>query len=140
MEKFKCNKGWIFHKVMEIGYPMIPLIAFIGYASIGMKLKFEWWIPLLIIALITWVIYAIIKLRKAIVYSVEITEQSIRVSGNEAEWENITHVGISNKGGDNAAIVLHQIKGKSLYIIGATSGIEYLKGFVKGHARNASFS
>jgi hypothetical protein len=140
MEKFMYRKGWILHKGMEIGYPSIPLIAFIGYAVIGLKLEFKWWVPIILIGFVGWLVYAVINFFKAIKFSVELTEHSIRAAGVEALWENINIIGFVNGAGDDPVVVMHQINGKSLYIPGATDGIEYIKGYIKGHAKNASFT
>ena len=129
METFKFNKGWRMHKIMAIGYPSIALLGLIAYLSIGFRLSEAG--PIIVLGLLIWLIYEIIKLRKALSYIVELSEESIKVSGVEAKWENINKIGIMSAAGDKASIILHQINGPSLYILGATDGIQYVKGFIE---------
>jgi len=134
MEKFKYQKGWLFHEGMGIGYPTIGLVSFVGYSFIGME--FKPWVPFVIIGLIIWVIYAIIKFTKANSFSVELNERSIRVSDVELKWETITKIEILGGLGANAALKLTSVDGTSIEIPGATDSIQYIKGFIEGHVKN----
>jgi hypothetical protein len=45
---------------------------------------------------------------------------------------------LANGLGDAPAIVLHTKSGHTLAVAGATDSIQYVKGFIEGHAKNAS--
>lgn len=146
METFGYNKAWKGHKFMACGYPILALLAvgafglFVVLPSRGdaFRFEFKWWVPLFVIALIVWAILEIRKYKKTLGYSVELTEEFIRVSGEDAKWEDISRIEFRNAGGDDPAIVLQTKTGKALAIAGATASFQYVKGFIEGHAINAS--
>lgn len=148
MEQFGYNKGWKGHKFMACGYPVIALL---GIAAFGLfvvlpsrgdafRFEFKWWVPLFVIALIVWAVIEIGKFKKALGYSVELSEDSIRVRGEQARWEDVSQIEFKNGLGDNPAIILHTKAEQALAIAGATDSIQYVKGFIEGHAKNASRS
>lgn len=148
MEKFGYKKGWKAHKFMECGYPVIALL---GIAALGLfvvlpsrgqsfRSEFKWWVPLFAVALIVWAVIEIRKFRKALGYSVELTEDSIRVRGDQSRWEDVTRIEFKSGLGDAPAIIVHTKRGQALAIAGATDGIQYVKGFIEGHAKSAQRS
>lgn len=148
MEKFGYNKGWKGHKFMACGYPVIGLL---GIAAFGLfvvlpsrgdafRFEFKWWVPLFVIALIVWVLIEIGKFRKALGYSVELSEEFIRVRDEQAKWEDVSKIEFKNGLGDDPAIILHTKRGQALAIAAATDSMEYVKGFIEGHAKNTSRS
>jgi len=146
MEKFGYTKAWKIAKFLECGYPIAGLLGVAAYGLFiviptrdsAYRYEFQWWVPLFVIGLIIWAILEIRKFRKCLGYSVEVSDESIRVLGKEARWDDVSRIEMREGGGNNPAILLYTKAGMEIVVVGATAGIQYIKGFIEGHAKNAS--
>jgi hypothetical protein len=141
VEKFGYNKLWKTARLLNGIYPAVFLVAIVAIyifiiAPSGGMVEFKWWMPLLVIALIVWAVIEILNYRKTLSYSVELSEETIRVSGVEAKWADITKVEKSKMFGNNFEITLHTQSGTRLNIPVQTEGLAYINGFVDSHTKN----
>lgn len=143
MEKFGYSSGWKRAKAIAI---VRPIIFLLGLGALWVLLvlpgdaEFKWWIPLAVIALIGWAGWEIAKYREALAYAVELSEDFIRVGGEQASWADVVRVEFKQAILDAPAIILHTKAGKSLFVAAATDSIQYVKGYIEGHANQAVFS
>ncbi|OGP95785.1 MAG: hypothetical protein A2157_17800 [Deltaproteobacteria bacterium RBG_16_47_11] len=145
MEKFGYNKAWKGHKFMACGYPIIGLLAILAYwvflmlpsKGSAVRVEFKWWIPLLAIALAVWAVRGIKKFRTTIRFSVELSDDSIRIGDEGARWNDITKIDFSNAIGEDVAITLHTSDGKAMRIPAAIERLQYIKGFIESHTKDA---
>jgi hypothetical protein len=140
VEKFGYNKLWKTARLLNGIYPAIFLVAILAIyifiiAPSGGMAQFKWWMPLLVIALIVWAVIEILNYRKTLSYSVELSEEKVRVSGVDAKWTDITRVEKSKMFGNNFEIILHTQSGTILKIPVQTDGLAYINGFVDSHTK-----
>lgn len=146
MDKFGYNKAWKAHKFMACGYPVIGLL---GMLAIGLfviwpsssdsfyRVKFTSWAPAAAVALAVWAFLAIQKFRRALVFSVELSEEMIRVCGDGVKWSDITRVESRGALGDGFAVILHTTSGSRMGIPAATVNLAHIRAFIDAHANNA---
>lgn len=145
MEVFAYNKAWKAHKFMSCGYPALALLAILAYwvflvspsSNSAVRFEFKWWVPLFGLGLVVWLFLEVAKLRKILAFSVELSEEAIKVRGVEAKWVEVTRIESKSAHGDGFAIILHTTGGDALGIPAATDGFAYIKGFVEAHATRA---
>jgi len=145
MEKFGYQKGWKAHEFMDCGYPVFPLLLLLAFWVLlvlpsrgeASGANFKWWVPPFAVAMAVWLVLEIKKFRKALAFSVELSEEAIKVCGEEAKWTDVTRVESKIARGNNFAVILHTRNGGRLGIPGATASLPYIRGFIDGHAKSA---
>ncbi len=92
MEEFGYKGGYKFHGAWQCGYPLIGLggiAAFLPLVRDGYA-EFITWVPLLVIGLIGWLIYEIVKASSRFKFLLRISDKAIEVGdGPKVEWENV---------------------------------------------------
>lgn len=145
METFGYNKRFKRARIAACFLPVFALLTIVAQWVVFVLPgdgEFKWWTPLAVIAFFVWALLEIAKYRESLDYSVAISEDSIRIRGDQAIWEDVLRVEFRIKNGlwNEPAIVIHTKAGSSLAISSGTDSLEYVKGFVEGHTKRATFS
>jgi hypothetical protein len=148
METFSYNTSFKIHRTIQCAWPLIILGALIAYSLVladyggGISgFLSEGWMPLILIGSLCWLILEIVWTVKVLGFSVELTEESIRVGKKEISWKDIVNADYKIAIGKKPAIIL-STSSDELRIPGAIKGLDYIKGVikrqVKSHTSNSS--
>ncbi len=146
MEKFRYNKGWKVIKFLACGYPITGLLGIAAYGLFAVlpsrnyarRYEFNWWVPYLVIALLAWAILEIRNLIKTLRFSLEISDECIRLGADELRWEDVGQTEFRNAVGSEPAIVLMAKSGKIINIPAATESLQRIKDYIEAHTNATS--
>jgi hypothetical protein len=135
MEEFGYKGGYKFHGAWQCGYPLIGLggiAAFLPLVRDGYA-EFKAWAPLLVIGLIGWLIYEIIKVSSRFKFLLRISEEAIQVGdGPKVEWENVERAEFHGFGfGKTPIITLVTQSGEKIEIPAAIQNLQYIQGIIQ---------
>ena len=138
VERFGYNRAWKFQGFWACGYPVIALVGLAALSTIDI-IRFKWWVPLFVIALIIWLVYGLIKAIQRLQFAVTITDESIQIGGQGAvKWSEIERAELGAAIGNDPAIKLHTSSGQVVGVPGTTASLPYIAGIVKKHVSNIS--
>ena len=137
METFSFDTSFKIHRAIQCVWPLIILGALIAYSSVVSDFGgdvsgyfSEGWMPLILIGSLGWLILEIVWTVKVLGFSVELSEESIRVGKKEIPWEDIVNAEYKTAFGKKPSIIL-STSSDELRIPGAIEGLDYIKGVVK---------
>jgi len=134
------------YKVAKVLAPFTPIILLLGLLAAWVflvlpsrgdvvEVQFNWWVPLLGLALMVWAGFRIRAARRVLSFKVRLSEDAIEVAEERIPWSKISKIDFRGAPGNSTAAMLHIDDGRIVTIPGTIEGYAYIRGVLEGRGR-----
>jgi len=133
MDQFKLKKLMIFRRVLNVLYPVAPLVGIL-YLVASDTIRFTDKMPMITLGLFLWLGYELFQLYNRMSYKISIGDEGIAINKSSFQWNDFVKAKLNGlRFGMDPVIILEHQNSSRVKIPASIDGLPFITSLVEKH-------